>query len=265
MATVTEDNIEGGGLSVGPDGYVATRIFTVDGVTGDKKARMYNAILTAKIPRRGDLHPVIPGLRVDTLNAVPLSASQFRVTCVYKNLVGFSSPVNAAPTLAVGSSVTGTTTNKAYGFVEGTGAVENGLMIVKYTATNDDGSTTEKTQTGEIELQVPQTVYNLSRKEKGDPGNKALNFVGTVNSTTFRGWPARHWLCTRIQGQSQDGGETWQVDYEFQFNREKWDATVVYVDPETNEVPKSPIPSKGNGIAVFKPYPEQNFVVLGVG
>ena len=85
--------------------------------------------------------------------------------------------------------------------------------------------------------------------ETRDPTDISREYAGKCNSG---GWgrdlfaAAREWLCTAITGISNDGGETWQVDYEFAYSeRQKdgastgpgWDEFKYYVDPTTGKPP----------------------------
>ena len=92
---------------------------------------------------------------------------------------------------------------------------------------------------------------------------------------SLTGDPDRTWLCTRIDGQSQDGGVSFVVTYEFQIRRgpylseatpptyQGWDAVVVYIDPETDKPIQEPV--WGETIKLVRVYPEMDFAALNIG
>ena len=88
-------------------------------------------------------------------------------------------------------------------------------------------------QVAEVELQLPNHVVVYRRREQFSPGAKARRFVGTINSKGVFEDPKHFWMCTRLDGRTDDGGLSYNVTYEFQRNSDSWDPTVVYRDPKT--------------------------------
>lgn len=122
-----------------------------------------------------------------------------------------------------------------------------------------DGTETKETQSqgGEVDVQIPQLVLQTDRIEKFSPKAKAKEFVGTVNSNIIGTDLPRTWLCTSIQGRTDNDGESYNVTYEFQFNPETWDAIVVFIDKETGNPPPGLV--EGEGIQVVQVYRAKDF------
>ena len=257
---LTKDLIRGHSLSEGPDGYELKRVFLVTEVEGTPEAKIINALRSVGVIR-GDFHPADGTIQADVIDVKPAdsdgSTSQFFVTITYRRIqLNFAPPDEAVlPQLTVGSTVQSTKTNfDAFGET----------MFTEYNEVDvdDDGLETRRIvatkQKAEVEVQVPQTVIRLSRKENQPPFEKSKTFVGTINATTFAGDPAHYWLCTRIEGTSSDGGKTYQVEYEFQRNTDTWNAVVTFRD-ENNDIPTDILNFEGTAIKEYQVYPEIDF------
>jgi hypothetical protein len=107
----------------------------------------------------------------------------------------------------------------------------------------------------EIQKLVPCTVIQVSQIEKANPAPKAAKYTGLINSGSWKGFPARTVLCTRIEGTSNDGEETFETNYEFQVNLEGWDVKVYYVNDSNEPLTKDEvIQSINNGAEPIKSY-----------
>ena len=92
----------------------------------------------------------------------------------------------------------------------------------------------------------------------------ATAYVGGVNASTWRGYPARTWLFLEIDGSTDDN--FWHRNqYAFIYNPRTWDEFQVYRD-EHGRVPKevatvdfSGATTSGNGWKRFRVQPEINF------
>lgn len=266
-----QDLIEGASITENESGFEVTRIFIVTEVSGDPASKMYQALNTAGIPIRGDFHPTVPSVQVDTRTATPLSQDQMRVEVTYRVLPSSSLPPgeNEMPTITVGATVQEQETNLDINgevmTVSHTYTEEEAAELPKRPnqVTNDDGTVTEE-QVGTINVNIPQLILKFSRREKRDPYDKAFEYVGYVNSSIFYNVNPGCYLCTRIEGTSTDGGKTYQVDYEFQFNNEGWFATVVYVDPEKNAPLSDATAETDTDIRTFTIYGSKDFNALNL-
>lgn len=238
MSATVSDIIEGHISEDASAGYSVERVFMVSGVSGAAHARGYNALNAPGVPRLFEGHPSIPSLFCSQRTATPMgdSSDRFRVTCRYK-LPDFAilQPDESAPGLiSVGGGLSQVATQKD---------VDGNAISVTYTYPDDHGDKTlagrSYTQGGEVGLMVPVTVLRETRRESVNPNFKARAYVGRVNSFPIWNGAARTYLCTRIEGESRDGGESYEVAYEFQYKPEGWDASVVFRDLKTNR----PIPN----------------------
>ena len=159
--------------------------------------------------------------------------------------------------MRVGSTVQGGTTQKD---------VQGNAITVRHVFPSDHedpefaGRTI--TQGADVELSIPQLVLTETRKERATPANTARAYVGSVNQFAIFGGAARTWLCTRIEGTTNDAGATYEVTYEFQYAEQTWDAVVVFRDPNTQRPVDAP--EEGEGIKTVQVYRVANFAALGL-
>lgn len=90
------------------------------------------------------------------------------------------------------------------------------------------------TQPAEVDGFLATPVHTVTRTELESPAALARAFVGKVNASSFLGEPAETWLCTAIEGVSEDQGVSYQVTYEFEYRPDGWRAEVVFIDERTN-------------------------------
>jgi len=256
---VVKDVVESAALTVAGTGTTATRLFVVSDLAGAPESRTARASFAPGIPQVGTPHPAVPGLVVESIGVACKDPETYFVTVNYKypsGSGGGSSPGSKAQISGGANAQTVQTNLDAKGR----------LMEISYaykTGTDDAPGSVVKTQTGEVQIQVPMPVLRFTRREKLDPFDKIKKYVGKINGGAFRGDEKHYWLCSAIDFQSQDGGKTYDVTYEFIRNENTWSATVLYIDPTTGQ-PPSPeqsalAPEVPNGVAQFDVYPEANF------
>jgi hypothetical protein len=124
-------------------------------------------------------------------------------------------------------------------------------------------------QLREAEITIPQTVLRVSRIESGSPDIKSRKYVGTVNSKALgisksgRGKDGpRTWLCTRIDGTSNDGGKTYNVTYEFQYDHLEWGFVATWIDKKTGQPAFTDL--TGEESIFYETYDEEDFNDLGI-
>ena len=117
-----------------------------------------------------------------------------------------------------------------------------------------------RTETHPVKLNVQSShsIRRYTRLETNDPAEKQKQVIDTVNRAGIWGADSRFWLCTRLDGETSDNGQTWTVDYEFQFNPQRWDTSVLFKDRTTGLVPEGAKPTK------FATYLETDFRRLGL-
>lgn len=248
----------GGRVSFSREGWAVERTFIISGLSGSADRLLYNAISHASIPAYGQPHPAIPGIAVTSIDAEPLdvSGSQVRVRVQYSVPTQSDSEESEVAldkvVISVGSTTQSGTTQKD----------KDGKQLIA-TLTQDDG--TEAEQAGEVTIEIPQTVIHFERREPSDPIAKSIEFVGTVNDARIGAlFPERTLLCTEIEGTTEGIGLPYQVSYSFQYNRDTWDATYVFVDTETDKPHEDASTETGNGVVTSRVYPEANFSKLSL-
>jgi len=257
MPRVTEDLIEGNSLTRDANGYTIRRVFLVEELSGAPSQITFLAANTPPVPVYGEAHPTVSGLVCSSVEVEAVSQSQARVVATYGLLSTSVVPDEKQPAqISVGSSVQSVSTNKD---------VNGEVLLVEHifeSETDGETSLDYQAQTGEVELQVPQTVVRFSRRENRHPLYKSIAYTNKLNANGFLGDPPGYWMCTRIEGHSDDGGLTYQVEYEFQRNENGWKAEVVFIDPETNAPP--PDVKQGFGLKTFEMYKRADFSQIGL-
>jgi len=257
---VSIDFVDGATIQEDESGYKAVRVARVTGLSGDKAQRMYDALNAPGVPVYNESHPVIPGIYCKSRSAKAQGPESAMVTLEYRrpDSNGGSNPDEDQ--IEIGSSVQESETNTD---------VNGDLLKVYYLPEDADPGTEEIEQVCTASVAYPQTVLRIRRKEGRSPEDKATTYTGTVNSTSWRGYDANTWLCRSIQGISNDGGDTYDVTYEFQLNWYYWQAKVVYIDSSNGETPgdvSEPGPGMihGNGVGYYDMYPQMDFRNLGL-
>lgn len=252
MATVTGPLAEGGHLEEndeGKEGYGA--VYLVKDVAGTDQQILRNALAASGVPRRGQRHPTRPTAFVTHRRAVGTGGRTVRVTITYEDRGESDDPADER--IRVGTSLRTVETNKD---------VNGALLTVMIPGSKD--------QSGTVSVERPISTIHVSRKEASSPGAKSRAYAGKVNGRgQFRlaggDVAARTWRCNYITGESTDQGETWQVDYEFEYDKNGWDKEVAYIDPETGRIPEALSDAAAGsiteifGLRTFQVYEEANF------
>ncbi len=266
MAVIHEsDTILGSSLvSNITDGINVTRRFVVKELTGNPSAITANALKTNGIPKPGDAHPDIIGLFVETINVNPIAAAQCEVIVNYTPFVT-EDEEEAFLKKRISATVQSVETNL---FFNNQGKKE--IMTTKYEYPDATTPATVKTnpdiQVGRVNKEQPSVVISIDIIETEDPFEKILEFQGKINSAFYAGGAKGTWLLANVETETNDGGETWTSQYQFQYNPETWVATVAYVNPETNKPPVDVGIGKNKGALVdYRIYEQIDFKKLGLG
>ncbi|MGH9892754.1 MAG: hypothetical protein ACREA0_12345, partial [bacterium] len=235
-------------------------------LSGNASALLYNAMQSGGVPAFGEPHPTIPLLRCVSRSAQLQAGNDIaQITLVYKIPKPQQTNPNesgqggapAAGVVRVGSTVQSTTTQKD--------RFRTPISVTHtFPVSHEDAEFAGRkiTQGVDVDVSVPQLVVSETRRESSTPIFKARSFVGTVNSGSIWSGAPRTYLCTRIDGQTNDNGLTYEVAYEFQYNPQTWDATVVFRDPVTQRPVDKPV--DGQGIKTVTIYEERDFGQLGL-
>lgn len=262
MAQVTvQDLLEEASAQTDQNGTTCTRRFIVTGLTAQASGRMFEAMNTVGIPRRGQTHPNLAGIVVRTVSAEPCADSPTKayVTVSY-----------AAPTYNTQApSAKGKATYRSGATVsdfETSEDKDKKQMVLTHTkiSQDEDGNTVSEElppQPAKVTIQKPQAYLTCERPEPLPINYRRLfGFVGCVNSAPFQGFGARCWLCVAID--VDETGDRGNVSYQFSLKFDKWDARLVYIDPATGAPVNNP--EEGKGIKTFRVYQEVDFNQLGI-
>jgi hypothetical protein len=235
-------------------GLAATRWGLVEDITGAGVRAFSEALRSPGVPVMLEPYPGIDTLLVTRRLAhrVPDCTTKFKVEIRYGFPEVSGGPFDNPPTdqvvpqLEIDSSVVMKKTNIAFDT-----EADNWLpiRITDYRAVdyNEDGTPRglkpepEPEQGGMVDAPVAVTVLRYSRRElpvdsRGRGiATKSMFFTGRTNSAILAGYPPKTWLCSRIGFVSDDGGASFNATYEFIYNPDTWDATVVYIDPKTGQ------------------------------
>lgn len=279
MTDIVEDLLGGTTNLALSGGFTATRSFFADAVIGNADAIQFQAIQNGQIPKPGDPHPTIPLLIVNTINATSVGKGQVKLTVNYEPpRFGNSAPGEESQTqITIGATVKSVQTN--FEFIGGNLNKEVQMELkYRYPVVTKDGVTKSTSPNGIDKLfeitptvtrDIPLVVATLSRKETGDPAQKANDFVGTLNSRTFIGSDKGWWMCTKIGGPSPDGGFTFNVGYEFVRMKGGWLTTTYFIDENTGLTPSDANDFQIGGIKTavktVRTQPFANFDTLKLG
>lgn len=252
---VTIDIVDGGSGKLTADGWEFTRVAVIKGVTGDGDARIYNAVVEL-VGVTGDIgaaHPTVLTTFLAEINAEPDATDIIRARLLYRTNQGTltTNPTDPEDVLIrIGGRLMDRETNKDR---------HGELMEVRYV----DGAGNTRKQTGTVGVLRPEYSlrFEVVMTAAELPGQVAKQFLGKVNSPGWWHDPETaadyKWLCTAVDGESRDGGATYQMTFEFQYREEGWDTTVAYNDPETGRVPPDVVDDLG--IVDFEMYDDVDF------
>lgn len=249
-----------------------TQVYIVTGVTDAAIDKPMAAIAVSGIPQIGASHPTHTSLKVVSISSEPAtdgSTEKWRVTVEYG--VSDDENVDTGSTVSFGGTVTTAETTKAFD-LGGSGlfdkAIEVGTLDRDAQATPRNLPTTVPKQTALVSKFIPQFVLTATRRETSSPAAAAIAYVGKLNtaSVTIDGqsYAARTLLCTRLTGETSDNGDTYNVQYEFQYRAAAdWQVEVVAIDPESG-APYQNIKNIASGAVKFHMYDQIAFSGLNL-
>lgn len=252
---IAYDIVDGSGGRKTRTGWILDRIATVYNI--DVSVPASKVILYAvDVLNAGDLthepiligseHPDREGLYLSDFELAGIDPDAVKVRLVYKEYP-FADQVRR-----VGATTSQVVTNRGYFINPDTGVPWPFLsdMQVKYTFPADyEGVNKEKyagkefTTGAESTKLSPESTIVITRQVRigeTELSRLARDFVGKVNKS---GWllapddPAYTWLCTGIEGISNDNGSSYVITYSFQYREDYWMQTVLYIDPNTGRPP----------------------------
>ncbi len=272
---VTGPVVEEGSASISSTGTTIIEKYQVEEISVSEQGSRFFAMFAPGMPRFGEEHPAIGGIFVQEVRSETLVGDPTKAEVVV---------TWGLPTGGAGGGFDNDPGDDAVASVEiattlqsvSTALDVNGVqIIIDKTVLDQDGDPIFDEQPGEVLYQMPMTVVRFRRRELFSPGDKSKLYVGTVNTNpVFGDDPAHTWLCTRIDGISDDGAQTFNVTYEFQrapqrydheFLFETWDATALWIDPETNLAAPDINIQQQDGIKTnIRVYSETDFELLNL-
>ncbi len=243
MIKIKMDRTSGALLRHTAEGLEAQRQAFITGITD-----LQQALDHPDLPRIGQAHPEVHQLVVQSITAKPDGPNAAIITINYHSPAGRSEQ----PKVSVGTALRQELTETD---------LAGNRITVAYSQTGDAANMV--TQGARVAVLKPQTEMSLTRLQTTHPARTARMYAGTVNRTAiFEGEPGT-WLCTSIDGESEDGGVTFLVTYRFQYNSQGWQPTVSYTNPKTNRPPADLV--AGVGIKKVSLYRQEEFKNLGLG
>ncbi len=239
-------------------GYEAVRVARISGATGTGQQKLFNAINAQGMPNSGDAHPTISYIYVDEFRARALSDDVVEVEIIYRRpSIEFS---ETELTIEGGSA--GTT-------YEVTEDIDGNLMTVSY---DEDGDGEAEEQSAVVTVDGNDLVFRVSRIETSSPRSWAHLYIGHVNSVQWQGYEERQVRCNDIRWRSRDGGQTYEVTYEFQVKFEDpagaggqpWDSVYCYQLEDGSLPTFASDAEKEAGVRAFRARPETDFNALDI-
>lgn len=236
-----------------------TRSFLVKDLTGDPDHRLNNAFYVAGVPQMGDVHKAREGAFVSRVSAahLPDSPTKARIQVEWS----FFALPEERPLLEVVSVTVPKTTHFD---------VHGNPILLEHTflfpppegELGPPNRVKGKPQVVAVDYQASEEYVIFRRREAFDPWALSRLYKGTVNGRSVFGDRPRMWMCTQLDGFTDDGGASWNVTYAFQRNIDTWDVRVIYRDPATGEGVVDPI--EGKGIKWVQLYPATDFEALNL-
>ncbi len=257
MAKVTyEDLIDGNsGTNILRKGWTFVRMYKVSGLTGDGFAKVKSAYNEPDIPKLGDTHPDEPSVIVKETNIVSVASDTVEIAVKYA-APDLLQPSTTSVIIEVGSTLSQVDTNID---------VNGNILQTQYTYPLLYAETPEfagKTinHAGMVPRLIPEPTLRLTRLEDESPLIKSSIYVGKINSQIFEDGAPGTWMCTGIEGNSQDSGFTYTVTYSFQFRPDGWGQQIVFISSDTGEPPVFANPTEFNlGVRSYQIYEAIDF------
>jgi hypothetical protein len=100
-------------------------------------------------------------------------------------------------------------------------------------------------QSGEVSIPFPQANFHCQGTMFTDnPMGIGQAFIACINDDTWFGYPARTWICSEVQWEVLSPAQKlYRFSFEFQYNIDTWDPTVVFNDQRTGRPPAGVLPA----------------------
>lgn len=193
----------------------ATREFTV--LVDDTDTTEVDVRDDVNVPHRGDAHPNMPGLLVDSVTIERTSSYLFKVTCNYvcqsTDEDTTPAPEGEAPEITI-SFTTGEVP------IDTQPADDKPIM-------NAVGERYDPP----ITARRSYLVVKITRNEFSFSASSMASYIQTVNASSWNGWSAGCVLLAGVEAREvtpSDGNVYWRVTYELWINANKWTKRVLH-------------------------------------
>ena len=234
------------------NGYRVERVARVSGVTGAIEDLLHQAITDAQLPAKGDPHPTVAGITLNSLTAEPLGGGNYKVILSYYKDTGAASgssnaTVQANATTAteeIGTDAAGAVMTTTYQRATGPGQFE--VYEPRFTA----------------DIEKPRVTFDFEYTAAAFPKTEIDTYLGKINSAIWNGYAVRTILCTAINV-SQSGDE-YRVRFSFAYAEDTWDF-VAKIKPfyTSGMTTTDPALDLTTGTKTFIVYPQVDFTPLG--
>lgn len=217
----------------------------VSGIEADDWQALAIAMDAADVPRYGerlsnDRRSGVYNLVVIDRDVEMMDEGHAKVTLTYENAVQseniedrFDAPFLGLMTGEVRCSVQQKNSNLDF----------NGEQVTLSHTYNNDENWGNQTR-----VQGGEFTYYAAQRQFAIHGIKATNYpwalanalTGSVNVFPWSGEAARTWMCMAANWKpesNRDGVARYQMRFEFQFDMDTWDPTIVYIDDATGKPP----------------------------
>lgn len=222
------------------------RGYTVTGITSRDWTATDEALSTAGVPQYKDRLDYIPGsagfsMLCHERDVDMIDEGAAIVRCTYLNAFSVDNMEDSYDTPFLGSigGEVRCSIQQKQSNLDGYG----NQIILSHTYPDDDDNYAGQTreQGGEISFFAAQRSFTTHGiKETNAPWAIANSIIGRVNANWFSGEAPRTWLCVACNWKPEStiyGYERYLMRFEFSFDEDTWDSTVVYIDDTTGKPP----------------------------
>lgn len=255
-------------------GWKVTRKWIIYGVTGttpyDRLVNCVNADDgTTQVPALGTAIPGSVGILLQEKQPRAITGDTFELVMNYASYT-ISASVKHVDYVPFQTSVVTRRISATLGQTETTKDIDDNDISLSYTYPsdykyNDQKKSTTETVVARVPKLIPQKTTTLTKKvtsiTASDIDTEWNTYGGKVNSATWLGGSARTWLYAGIEAVPNEDSSEWDVSCTFQYRRDGWDETAVFIDPNTGQAPEDVDDSvnQPNAMKVAKVLEEADF------
>jgi len=268
MPTVHPDILSGTRGRKTAEGWELERVFVVEGVTGDGNAKVVNAVDEIDIPI-GAGHPAKSTAYLRSIIPERVDGDKVQLRYLYNTVSRDpANPDGDQTNITYDSSVTQRETEKDINgnriHLEYNYDFDNVSDIVLWFGDENNAPEGICTANEPVQIDAPQHTVNIVKRLLYSPAGFGEAYVGTVNASQWKTYPARTLKCTNIRGVSTDDGLTFITTFSFQYNPDTWDQHVTWTFPNGKKPTEAQIAEQirnnnTKSYRIYRLYSERNF------